>query len=67
MDRLEGKVALISGAARGMGASHARMIVAEGGKVVLGDVLDSEGERWPGKPGQGDKWIFCLTAANGAA
>lgn len=38
--RLQGKVALISGAAKGMGASHARMIVAHGGKVVLGDILD---------------------------
>ena len=24
-------------------------------------------QRWLGKTGQGDKWIFCLTAANGAA
>lgn len=42
--RLEGKVALVSGAARGMGASHARAMVAHGAKVVLGDVLDAEGE-----------------------
>jgi len=38
--RLEGKIALISGAAKGMGASHARAIVAEGGKVILGDISD---------------------------
>lgn len=42
---LEGKVALISGAARGMGAAEARLFVAEGGRVVIGDVLDEEGER----------------------
>lgn len=42
--RLAGKVALISGAARGMGASHARAIVAQGAKVMLGDLLDTEGE-----------------------
>ena len=42
--RLAGKVALISGAARGMGATHARAMVAQGAKVVLGDILDSEGE-----------------------
>lgn len=42
--RLAGKVALISGGARGMGASHARMMVAEGARVVIGDVADVEGE-----------------------
>ncbi|MDJ0853461.1 MAG: glucose 1-dehydrogenase [Myxococcota bacterium] len=41
--RLDGKVALISGAARGMGESHARYFVAEGAQVVLGDLLDEEG------------------------
>lgn len=43
MGRLAGKVALISGGARGMGAAHAREIVNEGGSVVIGDVLDIEG------------------------
>ena len=42
--RLEGRVALVSGGARGMGASHARALVAEGASVVIGDVLDAEGE-----------------------
>lgn len=42
--RLSGKVALVSGAARGMGACHARTIVEHGGQVVLGDVRDAEGE-----------------------
>ena len=42
-NRLEGKVALISGGARGMGASHARALVAEGARVVIGDILDEEG------------------------
>lgn len=44
MARLSGKTALISGGARGMGASHARAIVEHGGKVVIGDLLDEEGE-----------------------
>lgn len=42
--RLDGKVALISGGARGMGESHARAMVAQGAKVVLGDILDAEGQ-----------------------
>lgn len=44
MGRLAGKVALISGGARGMGASHARRLVAEGAQVVIGDVLDDAGK-----------------------
>jgi 3alpha(or 20beta)-hydroxysteroid dehydrogenase len=40
MKRLEGKVALITGASRGQGAAAARCFVAEGARVVLGDVLD---------------------------
>lgn len=44
MGRVDGKVTLISGGARGMGAAHARALVAEGGKVVIGDILDEEGK-----------------------
>jgi 3alpha(or 20beta)-hydroxysteroid dehydrogenase len=38
--RLAGKVALISGAARGQGAAEARLFAAEGARVLLGDRLD---------------------------
>ncbi len=42
--RLAGKVAVVSGGARGMGASHVRSLVDEGAQVVFGDILDTEGE-----------------------
>ena len=43
--RLENKVALISGGARGMGAAEARMFAREGAKVVIGDLLEAEGRQ----------------------
>ena len=43
--RLQGKVAIITGGARGQGAAEARMFAREGAKVVFGDVLDDEGRQ----------------------
>jgi NAD(P)-dependent dehydrogenase (short-subunit alcohol dehydrogenase family) len=45
MGRLDGKVALISGAARGQGEAEARMFAAEGASVVLGDIRGELGEQ----------------------
>ena len=42
--RLAGKVVLISGGARGMGAAEARLFAREGARIVVGDILDAEGK-----------------------
>lgn len=44
MGQLDGKVALVTGGARGMGAEHVRRFVAAGARVVFGDVLDDDGK-----------------------
>jgi 3alpha(or 20beta)-hydroxysteroid dehydrogenase len=50
--KLDGKVALITGGARGMGKSHVRHLVAEGAQVVFGDVLDDAGQAVAAKLGE---------------
>jgi 3alpha(or 20beta)-hydroxysteroid dehydrogenase len=57
MGRLDGKVALISGAARGQGAATAARFVAEGARVVLGDVLDDEGKRLADELGAAAEYV----------
>lgn len=44
MARLEGKVAIVTGAAQGMGASHARVFIKEGARVVLTDLSEEKGQ-----------------------
>jgi 3(or 17)beta-hydroxysteroid dehydrogenase len=53
MNRLDGKVALISGAARGIGAETARLMVEAGARVAIGDVLDERGRETTRSLGDG--------------
>jgi 3alpha(or 20beta)-hydroxysteroid dehydrogenase len=57
MARFDGKVVLVSGGARGQGAAEARMLVAEGARVVLGDVLEAEGERLAAELGPNARFL----------
>ena len=57
MARFDGKVTLISGGARGQGAAEARALVAEGGKVVIGDVLEKEGTALAKELGAAAKFV----------
>lgn len=66
MGRLEGKVALVTGAARGQGEAEVRLFAAEGAKVVAADVRVEEGERLAAE--LGDDVVFVgLDVADEAA
>ncbi|MCB4824018.1 glucose 1-dehydrogenase [Roseicella aerolata] len=57
MARFSGKVVLISGGARGQGAAEARLLVAEGAKVVLGDLLEAEGRALAAELGSAAQFV----------
>ncbi len=55
--RFDGRTVLISGGARGMGASHARGFCAEGANVVIGDVRDDAGQQLAGELGPAARYV----------
>ena len=56
MKRFDNRTVIVTGGARGMGASHARGFVAEGANVVIADVLEQEGQTLADE--LGDQAIF---------
>ncbi|MGD1219917.1 SDR family NAD(P)-dependent oxidoreductase [Streptomyces krungchingensis] len=75
MGKLDGRVVIVTGAARGQGEQEARLFVAEGARVVLADVLDDQGEALAKEIGaryvhldvsSEDDWRAATAAAKGA-
>jgi len=75
MSRLTGKVAIVTGGSRGMGEATVRLMVEEGAKVVIGDVLDEPGEALAAELGENTTfvhmdvtkqadWVKAVAAAN---
>ncbi|HPT70425.1 MAG TPA: glucose 1-dehydrogenase [Syntrophomonas sp.] len=57
MGKLDGKVAIITGAASGMGVRHAERFVEEGAKVVLADIATEDGQKLADKLGANAKFF----------
>src|SRR5690242_20607039 len=57
MGRVSNKVVLISGGARNIGGASARALVAEGAKVVIGDLLDDEGKALAAELGENARYV----------
>lgn len=75
MGRLAGKVAIVTGGARGMGEATVRLMVEEGARVLIGDVLDDAGQAVADELGdavqfvhldvtQADEWASAVETAN---
>ena len=57
MRRLEGKIAIVTGAARGSGELAARRLVADGAKVVIADLLDDRGKQVANDLGDAARYV----------
>lgn len=57
MTRLDGRVALVSGGARGLGAAYVRALHGAGARVVIGDLLDAEGAALAGELGERARFV----------
>lgn len=75
MGKLDGRVVIVTGAARGQGEQEARLFAAEGARVVLADVLDDQGEALAKEigaryvhldVGREDDWEAAVTVAKDA-
>ncbi|MFF0740903.1 SDR family NAD(P)-dependent oxidoreductase [Streptomyces sp. NPDC004111] len=78
MGKLDGRVVVVTGAARGQGEQEARLFAAEGARVVLGDVLDDQGKALAAELGEDvaryvhldvsseEDWAAAVTAAKDA-
>ncbi|OZC59757.1 3-alpha-hydroxysteroid dehydrogenase [Rhodococcus sp. 06-621-2] len=58
MGRVDGRIAIVTGASRGMGAAHVRRLVSEGARVVIADVLESEGTALASELGPSAKFSY---------
>ena len=66
MERFEGRAALVTGGARGIGAAIARMFAAQGAAVVVADILDDEGKALAGEFGDAVRYVHLdVTSADG--
>tara|TARA_R110000823_G_scaffold130015_3_gene257803 strand:- start:10183 stop:10950 length:768 start_codon:yes stop_codon:yes gene_type:complete len=57
MQRLSGKVAIVTGGARGMGEATVRLMVSEGARVLIGDLLDEPGEALASELGEAASFL----------